>query len=130
MFITPPRRGAWGYKYKSDNSVLYAPGDYEAIQGQYLEGVVNLIKDISEHEGFGCIDLFHDSIVPARLLSHMTKEELEAQDASQGTVSTDIKQDVLIDNLHPTGKGYNIIAQRVSMKLMPNTNLFQKTLVF
>jgi len=130
LFITPPRRGAWGYKYKSDNSVLYAPGDYEAIEGQYLEDVVNLIKDISEYEGFGCIDLFHDSIVPARLLSHMTKEELEAQDASQGTVSTDVNQDVLIDNLHQTAKGYNIIAQRVSMKLMSNTNLFQKNIVF
>lgn len=130
LFITPPRRGAWGYKYKSDNSVLYIHGDYEAIEGQYLEDVVNLIKDISEYEGFGCIDLFHDSIVPARLLSHMTKEELEAQDASQGTVSTDVNQDVLIDNLHQTGKGYNIIAQRVSMKLMSNTNLFQKNIVF
>ena len=130
LFITPPRRGAWGYKYKSDNSVVYAPGDYEAIEGQYLEDAVNLIKDISEYEGFGCIDLFHDSIVPARLLSHMTKDELEAQDASQGTVSTDVNQDVLIDNLHQTGKGYNIIAQRVSMKLMSNTNLFQKNIVF
>ena len=130
LFITPPRRGAWGYKYKSDNSVLYAYGDYEAIEGQYLEDVVNLIKDISEYEGFGCIDLFHDSIVPARLLSHMTREELEAQDASQGTVSTDVNQDVLIDNLHQTDKGYNIIAQRVSMKLMSNTNLFQKNIVF
>ena len=109
---------------------MYANGDHEAIEGNYLEDVVNLIKDISEYEGFGCIDLFHDSIVPARLLSHMTKEELEAQDASQGTVSTDVNQDVLIDNVHQTSKGYNIIAQRVSMKLMSNTNLFQKNIVF
>lgn len=128
-FVTPTRRGAWGYKNINGN-VLYAPNDSEIVSGQYLKGVVDLIHDICQYEGFGVIDLYNDSIVNYRQLSKMTYDELAALDISTGIKSTDVNQDVLIDNLHMTAKGYNIIAQRVAYYYFTHTNLFQQTIKF
>jgi hypothetical protein len=126
LFVTPTRRGAWGYKY-TDESILYTPNDSELVHGQRLYEIVDLIKEICKYEGFGCIDLYYDSIVNYRQLSTMTYAELAALDSSVSTKSTDVNQDILIDNLHMTYKGYNIIAQRVVNYLIKNTSLFPTT---
>lgn len=124
ILITPMQRTDFVYINNMKNS---AYGSYKEKNGQSLEQFANVVKAIAEHEHFNLVDLYHKS--------GMTLKNLVKYKRLKDPQSGDYKNypypeyigipfnsetdeypypidaiDMTYDGLHPSDKGYDIIA--------------------
>ena len=111
ILITPMHRGLFGFGGDINTKVL---PDSELINGNRLEDFANMVKEIAEYEGFACLDLFNDGIVPRRFLNMDLTWDASSQNAPSNF------QDILYDNLHPTEKGHKLIGAKLLAEILKN----------
>lgn len=121
ILITPMKRGLFGYKSAGTTTKTHEapPSQYLDANGEYVETVnsrgfklsdiVNMIKWVGEYEGIHVIDLHNDAgFIPVRYLNLSPTWEATSEETAPP-----VYQDVLTDNLHPSNKGYNLLASRL-----------------
>lgn len=133
VLITPMQRGDFVYINDMKNNAF---GSYRAKSGQMLEQVARAIEDIGTYEKFPVADLYHDSGID---LGNIIKFK-RLKDPSSGALR-DYKYpdyvdipfdpgtdpypypmesiDMTYDGLHPSDKGYEIIADMLEKVLLP-----------
>lgn len=130
ILITPMQRGDFVYINNQKNNAF---GSYKAKNGQNLEEFANAISAIGKLEKIPVVDLYHDSGMTVENMVNFKK----LKDPATGnytnftypdytTVPFDPEKDeypyppesinMTYDGLHPSDKGYKIIAEMVEKK--------------
>lgn len=126
ILITPMQRTDFVYINNMKNS---AYGSYKEKNGQWLEQFANAIADIALYEKFGLVDLYHDSrmtlqnMVKFKRLRDPKNKILYKNYSYPDYVGLPFNPDkddypypieaidMTYDGLHPSDKGYEIIAE-------------------
>jgi lysophospholipase L1-like esterase len=130
ILITPMQRGDFVYINSLKNN---AYGSYKPKKGQTLEQVVNAIIEIGKLENYPVVDLYHESEMTLDKMVHFKR----VRDPQTGdyknftypeytTIPFDPEKDeypypveagnMTYDGLHPSDKGYEIIANMLIEK--------------
>ena len=125
ILVTPMQRTDFVYINNMKNS---AYGSYKEKNGQSLEEFANAIKSIANHERFKLVDLYHKSgMTLPTLVKYKRLKDPQQTDAYRNFVYPDYigipfnpdtdeypypveAIDMTYDGLHPSDKGYEIIA--------------------
>lgn len=128
ILITPMQRTDFVYINNMKNS---AYGSYKAKNGQSLEQFANAIALIARHEKFGLVDLYHDSgmnvenMVKFKRLRNPKKKKAYRDYRYPHYIGIPFNPDkdeypypveaidMTYDGLHPSDKGYEIIAEMI-----------------
>jgi lysophospholipase L1-like esterase len=130
ILITPMQRGDFVYITNFNNN---AYGSYESKNGQSLEQFANAIVEIGKLEKFPVVNLYHDSEMTLenmvnfkRLKDPQTGEYKNYTYPQYTTIPFDPENDeypypkeamnMTYDGLHPTDKGYEVIANMLIKK--------------
>jgi lysophospholipase L1-like esterase len=130
ILITPMQRGDFVYINNPKNN---AYGSYKPKKEQTLEQVANAIREIGEAEGYPVVDLYHDSgmtldsmVYFKRLKDPQTGNYKDYTYPDYTTIPFDPEKDeypypveaanMTYDGLHPSDKGYQIIAEMLESK--------------
>jgi lysophospholipase L1-like esterase len=130
ILITPMQRGDFVYIANAKNN---AYGSYKPKKEQNLEDVVNAIRAIGELEKYQVVDLYHDSGMNLENMVHFKRLKDPATGAYKNyaypeytTIPFDPEKDeypypvesidMTYDGLHPSDKGYQIIADMLAEK--------------
>jgi lysophospholipase L1-like esterase len=130
ILITPMQRGDFVYINKSTNN---AYGSYKPKNGQTLEQFANAVVEIGKYEKFPVLDLYHDSgITLERMVNFKKLKDPETNLYRNYTypaytgVAYNPETDeypyppeainMTYDGLHPSDKGYQIIADLLAAK--------------
>jgi lysophospholipase L1-like esterase len=130
ILITPMQRGDFVYINNPKNN---AYGSYKPKKEQTLEQVANAILEIGKLEGYPVVDLYHDSgmtldsmVYFKRLKDPQTGNYKAYSYPEYTTIPFDPEKDeypypaeavnMTYDGLHPSDKGYQIIADMLESK--------------
>lgn len=120
ILMTPMLRGSFGYKNGDGTLAHYMKSAIEKnvttglwqyttnSHGFTLKDIADLVKWVADYEGFHCIDLFYDGFIDKRFLNiETTWSNFAAEERPL------VYNDDLLDNLHPTTKGYDLLYSRI-----------------
>lgn len=127
IFITPMQRGDFVYIADMKNNAF---GSYKEKKGQSLEEFANAIVAIGQHEKIDVVDLFHASgITMENMVKYKRLKDPETGDYKNFTYPEYVNVpfnpdtdeypypteaiDMTYDGLHPSDKGYEVIAQMI-----------------
>ncbi len=130
VLITPLQRGDFVYINSYQNN---AYGSYKSKNGQYLEQFANALVEIGRKNNFKVVDLYHDSGITQenmvnfkRLRNPETGAYQEYKYPDFTAIPFNPEQDeypypeeaihMTYDGLHPSDKGYEIIAEMLIKK--------------
>lgn len=130
ILMTPMQRGDFVYINSYHNN---AYGSYRDKNGQQLSDIVNAIKSIGKHENIPVVDLYNDSgITLENMVNFKRLKDAEGQYRDYKypdyiNISFDPDNDeypypveainMTYDGLHPSDKGYQIIASMLIEKM-------------
>jgi len=127
IFITPMQRLDFVYINSYTNN---AWGSYKAKNGQQLEEFANAILAIAQYEHFAVVDLYHTrSMRLKKLVNFKRLKNPKTGDYTNYTYPKSVKipfnpntdeypypveaSNITFDGLHPSDKGYTIIAEKL-----------------
>jgi lysophospholipase L1-like esterase len=130
ILITPMQRGDFVYINNAKNSAF---GSYKPKKEQQLEQFANAIVEIGKKDKFPVVDLYHNSgmnlenmVNFKRLKDSATGEYKNYTYPDYTTIAFDSEKDeypypveainMTYDGLHPSDKGYKIIAEMLEQK--------------
>jgi lysophospholipase L1-like esterase len=130
ILITPMQRGDFVYINSQKNNAF---GSYKPKNGQALEAFANAVVEIGKLEKFPVVDLYHDSGINQENMVNFKKLKDPATNAYKNytypdytTIPFDPEKDeypyppeainMTYDGLHPSDKGYIIIADMLEKK--------------
>jgi len=128
ILITPMQRGDFVYINNPKNN---AYGSYKPKKEQTLEQFANAIVEIAKTENFPVVDLYHDSGINLENMVHFKRLKDPESGAYKNytypdytTITFDPEKDdypypvdavnMTYDGLHPSDKGYQIIADQLA----------------
>jgi lysophospholipase L1-like esterase len=130
ILITPMQRGDFVYINSQKNNAF---GSYKPKNGQALEAFANAVVEIGKLEKFPVVDLYHDSGINQENMVNFKKLKDSATNTYKNytypdytTIPFDPEKDeypyppeainMTYDGLHPSDKGYIIIADMLEKK--------------
>jgi len=130
ILITPMQRGDFVYINNPKNN---AYGSYKTKNEQTLEQFANAVVEIAKTENLPVVDLYHDSGINLGNMVHFKRLKDTTSGAYRNyaypdytTISFDPERDeypypveavnMTYDGLHPSDKGYQIIANQLAQK--------------
>lgn len=127
ILITPMQRADFVYLHDMNNN---AYGSYKAKNGQMLEEFANAIRSIGHYENFTVVDLYHTNSLSVKKAVHFKRLKDPATGQYKNypypafiNIPLNTKTDeypyppeavnITYDGLHPSDKGYAIIAEKL-----------------
>ncbi|MGV3600005.1 MAG: SGNH/GDSL hydrolase family protein [Dyadobacter fermentans] len=130
ILITPMQRGDFVYINSYKNNAF---GSYKPKNGQTLEQFANAVVEIGKKERIPVVDLYHDSGISQENMVHFKRLKDPQSDAYREYKYPDFVDvpfnpetdeypypeasiDMTYDGLHPSDKGYEVIAEMLISK--------------
>jgi lysophospholipase L1-like esterase len=130
LLITPMQRGDFVYVANFNNN---AYGSYKTKNEQSLEQFANAIREIGKHEHISVVDLYHDKALSVKKAVNFKRLKNPSTGAYENykyptycSIPFNPESDeypypiesirMTYDGLHPSDKGYEIIAKRIIKK--------------